>query len=119
MLLTPAALFLWPAHPVSVRAWGAVLALGIACTTFAYVLYFRLIDHVGPARAIAVTFLIPVFALAWGGLFLGERLTPHTFMGACVILGGTALATGIVKLPLRGADQGRARNRGNMRTETP
>ena len=112
LLLTPGALWLWPAHPLSPRVWGAVLGLGIACTALAYVLYFRLIANVGPARAIAVTFLIPVFALAWGGLFLGEPLTPHTFAGACVILTGTALATGIVKPRVRGEAGGRSRRQG-------
>jgi drug/metabolite transporter (DMT)-like permease len=98
LLLLPAAL-LWPAQPVSARAWGAVLGLGLACTAVAYVLFFRLIASVGPARAIAVTFLIPPFALLWGALFLGESLTPRVLSGAGVVLVGTALATGLVKLP--------------------
>jgi drug/metabolite transporter (DMT)-like permease len=119
LLLAPGAFLLWPAHPVSPRAWGAVLGLGVACTAFAYVLYFRLIAHVGPARAIAVTFLIPLFALAWGGLFLGEPLTPRTVVGACVILTGTALATGLVKSPLREARRTDPQHRGNTRTEAP
>jgi drug/metabolite transporter (DMT)-like permease len=97
ILLAPAALFLWPAHAVSARAWGAVVALGVVCTTFAYVLYFRLIAHVGPARAISVTFLIPPFALFWGGLILGEPLSARTLLGACIILVGTALVTGLVR----------------------
>jgi drug/metabolite transporter (DMT)-like permease len=101
VVLAPAAALLWPAHPVSPRAWGAVLGLGIACTAVAYVLYFRLIAHVGPARAIAVTFLIPPFAIAWGGLLLGEPLTARTVVAACVILAGTALATGLVRWPSR------------------
>lgn len=121
LLLAPAAVALWPGHPVSHRAWGAVLGLGVACTAFAYVLYFRLIAHVGPARAIAVTFLIPPFALAWGGFFLGEPLTARTVAAACVILAGTALATGLVKLPARAAARvARApEGRDEMRTEAP
>jgi drug/metabolite transporter (DMT)-like permease len=120
VLLAPAALLLWPAHPVSPRAWGAVVGLGIACTAFAYVLYFRLIAHVGPARAIAVTFLIPPFALAWGGLILGEPLTARTVAGACVILAGTALATGLVKAPARAARRSaRALERNDVGTEVP
>ena len=99
LILAPAAIALWPAQAVSLRAWWAVLGLGIACTAFAYVLYFRLIAHIGPARAIAVTFLIPPFALAWGGLFLGEHLTLQTVIGAGVVLAGTALVTGLLKLP--------------------
>jgi len=97
LLLAPAALFLWPAGPVSPRAWGAVAALGVACTAVAYVLYFRLIAHVGPARAISVTFLIPPFAIAWGAMLLGEPLGARTLAGALVVLAGTALATGLVK----------------------
>ena len=71
----------------------------MVCTAFAFVVYFRLIANVGPARAIAVTFLIPPFAIAWGGLLLGEPLTARTVAAACVILAGTALTTGLVKLP--------------------
>ena len=93
------AVALWPTQPVPPRAWGAALGLGVACTAVAYVLYFRLIAHVGPARAIAVTFLIPPFAMAWGALFLGEALTARMIAGAAIVLAGTALATGLVKLP--------------------
>ena len=100
LLLAPAAA-LWPSRPVGPTAWGAVLGLGVACTAVAYVLYFRLIAHVGPARAIAVTFLIPPFAITWGALFLGETLTPRTIAGAAIVLAGTALATGLVKLPAK------------------
>lgn len=108
LLLLPAALLLWPEQPVSGRAWGAVVALGIACTAVAYVLYFRLIASVGPARAIAVTFLIPPFALAWGALFLAEAITLHTLLGSAVVLVGTALATGLVGSPAKAPAAGRA-----------
>ncbi len=97
IVLAPGALWLWPAHPVPGRVWGAVILLGVVCTAVAYVLYFRLIAHVGPARAIAVTFLIPPFALVWGGLVLGEPLSARTVLGAGIILVGTALVTGLVK----------------------
>lgn len=99
LVLLPAAVALWPAGPVPAPAWEAVVALGVACTAVAYVLYFRLIGSVGPARAIAVTFLIPAFAMAWGALFLGEAITVRMLAGAGIVLAGTALATGIVKLP--------------------
>lgn len=103
LLLAPPAFLLWPSSPVSARAWNAALALGVLCTAVAYVLYFRLIARLGPARAIAVTFLVPPFALLWGGVFLGERLTLRTVAGAGVVLAGTALATGLVKPPRRAA----------------
>jgi drug/metabolite transporter (DMT)-like permease len=71
------------------------------CTGLAYVLYFRLIAHAGPANAIAVTYLIPAFAVLWGGLFLGERPTAAMLAGCAVILIGTALATGLLRPRLR------------------
>lgn len=85
----------WPAALPGATAWGAALALGIVCTGAAYLLYFRLIAHVGPARAIAVTFLIPAFAVLWGWALLHETVTA-VMAGACaVIVAGTALATGM------------------------
>ena len=65
-------------------------------TGLAYLLFFRLIAHVGPAQAIAVTYLIPAFAIAWGWLFLGEKATPAMLAGCAVVLAGTALASGFV-----------------------
>jgi drug/metabolite transporter (DMT)-like permease len=69
------------------------------CTGLAYVLFFRLIAHIGPANAITVTFLIPAFAMAWGAIFLGESLTPQMVIGCIVILAGTSLATGFLPRP--------------------
>ncbi len=80
---------------------GAVLgmlALGVVCTGVAYILYFRLIERAGPARALAVTFVVPVFALTYGGLFLGEQLTLWMLVCGVIIICGTALATGLLKL---------------------
>ena len=100
LLLAPA-LWAWPAVSPSPAAWAAVAALSLACTGLAYVLYFRLIAHAGAANAMSVTFLIPAFAIAWGWLFLGEQPTATMLLGCAVILLGTALATGALKLPAR------------------
>lgn len=91
-----------PAHNPPVQPWLAVLALALFCTGVAYVLYFRLIGHIGPARAITVTFMVPAFAMLWAGLFLDEAVTTG-MLGLCaLILLGTGLATGTLRLPLRG-----------------
>jgi drug/metabolite transporter (DMT)-like permease len=92
------ALWLRPEHLPGANAWLAVIALGVACTGLAYVLYFRLIEHAGPSRALAVTFLVPVFAVIYGALFLGEAVTPKMLVCGAVILCGTALSAGWVKL---------------------
>ncbi len=97
VVLLPPMLWWWPAQTPSATAWIAVALLAVACTGVAYVLYFRLIAHVGPAKAISVTFLIPVFAVLWGWMFLGEGLTLAMGLGCTVILLGTALATGLLR----------------------
>lgn len=97
-LLVPA-LYLWPTHTPAPRAWAAVTALAVLSTGVAYILYFRLIAHVGASNAIAVTFLIPVFGVVWGWFFLAENVTLAMGLGCVVIVIGTALASGAVRLP--------------------
>ena len=79
--------------PPSALVVANVLALALASTALAYRLYFRLIADVGPARALTVTFLIPLFGVLWGATFLGEPLATHTLSGCALILAGTWLAT--------------------------
>ncbi len=93
------ALWLWPAKMPGGTAWLALLAVGVLCTGVAYILYFRLIEQAGPARALAVTFLVPVFALVYGVLLLGEAITPLMIGCGLVIVCGTALATGLLTIP--------------------
>lgn len=93
------ALWLWPARMPSAGAWGAVIAAGIFCTALAYLLYFRILENAGPSRALAVTFLVPVFAVLFGVVFLHEPLTAWMVLCGGVIVVGTLLATGMLHLP--------------------
>lgn len=95
-LALPTAL-LWPSQTPGLTAWLALLAVGVLCTGVAYVLYFRLIDKVGAAGALTVTFLIPVFAVVYGVLFLGESVTAWMLICGAVILFGTSLSMGLLK----------------------
>ncbi len=97
-LVVPAILW-WPASMPSGTAWLTAALLAVFSTGVAYVLYFRLIANIGPANAIAVTFLVPAFAVLWGWLLLGEQLTGTTVLGCAVILFGTSLATGLLTMP--------------------
>jgi drug/metabolite transporter (DMT)-like permease len=96
-LSVPAAL-LWPASMPGSTAWLALLFLGVACTGIAYILFFRLIEKAGPQRTLTVTFLIPVFAVLYGAVFLSEVVTSWMAFCAVIIICGTALATGLVKM---------------------
>jgi drug/metabolite transporter (DMT)-like permease len=100
ILLAPAAVAFWPVRQPSPGDWLATIVLGVLCTGFAYVLYFRLIDRVGAMRAANVTYLIPLFATVYGTTFLAEPLTPRLLAGGAIVLAGTALALGVApRLP--------------------
>ena len=96
IVLLPFTLYTWPTTPISITAWAALVGLGLVCTAIAYILYYRLLVRVGPPRAMTVAFLIPVFGVLWGWLFLDESITLRIVLGGGVILLGTALATGFV-----------------------
>jgi drug/metabolite transporter (DMT)-like permease len=69
--------------------------LGVACTGIAYILYFRIVNLAGPAKALTVTFLIPVFALIYAVTFLNETVTWSMILLGVVVVFGTALSSGI------------------------
>ena len=94
--VAPLTVAYWPAVTPGALAWLSVIAMAVFCTALAYLLYFRLIANVGATRAITVTFLIPVFGMFWGWLFLGEGVTVNMIAGTVVILLGTALTTGLI-----------------------
>ncbi|MCC7485552.1 MAG: DMT family transporter [Burkholderiales bacterium] len=96
VLIAPLAAFHLPPAPPSAAAWAAVTALGVAASGAAHVFYFRLIATSGPVPTVAVAYLIPVFGMLWGTLFLGESVTAHMAAGTAIILAGTALATGLL-----------------------
>ncbi len=99
LALAPLMFWYWPQANPSVQAWVSIAALGLLCTGLAYVLYFRLIERAGPARALSVTFAIPVFAVGYGVLLLGETVTLWMLGCALVIVLGTALSSGLWGAP--------------------
>ena len=99
LVLALPALWFHPARMPGAQAWLALVVLGVLCTGVAYILYFKLIEQAGPSRALAVTFAIPVFAIFYGTLFLGERVTAWMLAWGAVVLFGTALSTGLLKIP--------------------
>jgi drug/metabolite transporter (DMT)-like permease len=96
LLLAGPALGEWPLALPGAVPWGAALGLAVLCTALAYILYFRLIGRIGPTNAVSVTFLIPVFALLWGALFLGEAITLRMLTGGAIVLVGIALTLGLI-----------------------
>lgn len=100
ILLIPG-LILWPSEPISALAWGNALGLAALSTTVAFLLYFGLISSAGATATSTVTFLVPVSALIWGFVLLGEVLTLQMLIGMVITLLGTAIATRILYLRRR------------------
>jgi drug/metabolite transporter (DMT)-like permease len=84
----------WLAPLPSLGAWGAILALAIVCSAFAYILYFRLIDSAGATNALLVTLIVPPVAILIGALLLGEVIAPRDFAGMALIALGLAAIDG-------------------------
>lgn len=91
VLVTPLALLNLPAQPPSPMVWGAVLLLALGCTSLAYLIFYRLIDRLGATRASSVTYLVPVFGVLWGAIFLHEQVGLLMLLGGLLILGGVLL----------------------------
>jgi drug/metabolite transporter (DMT)-like permease len=89
----------WPQQSPGAVAWGAIVAVGVLCTAVAYILYFRLIEQAGPSKTLTVTFLVPLFALLYGAILLGESITGWMVVCGLVILCGVALSSGLISWP--------------------
>ncbi|WP_286784502.1 MULTISPECIES: DMT family transporter [Pseudomonas] len=85
------------AHWSDPLTWAALVGLGVVCTAFAFILYFRLIADIGPVKSMTVTFLIPLFGVFWGVLLLDEKLSWAYLYGGVLI----ALALWLVLRPPR------------------
>lgn len=81
---------------ISTKSWVYALALGVLCTAIAYLLFFRLIQNVGPSKAVSVTFIIPIFAFLWAYWLLGEVVTVRMWIATVIILLGTGLVIGVI-----------------------
>jgi len=90
-LLPFVALFPPSASAIDTRVALIVIAFALLCSAVAYLIYYKLIADIGPTKALTVTFLIPVFAMLWGLLFLRETVSWSMILGAAIILVGTFL----------------------------
>jgi drug/metabolite transporter (DMT)-like permease len=80
----------------------AVAGLGVLCTALAFVLFFKLIEEIGPVRSTVITYVNPAVAVVAGVLVLGEPFTAATAAGFALILAGSWLATGPAARPAAG-----------------
>jgi drug/metabolite transporter (DMT)-like permease len=93
VVLLPMLLVLPPAGVPSPLVVANLLGLALLASGVAFLLYFRLIADIGATRALTVTYLIPLFGVLWGWLFLGEALPASALAGGVLVLAGTVLVT--------------------------
>ncbi|GAA4528860.1 DMT family transporter [Chelativorans composti] len=82
----------------SATAWGSVLALSLVTTAFAYLIYFKLLQTVGPTNTSLVTLIVPASAILLGALFLGEHLESFEIAGMALIGFGLLVGDGRVRI---------------------
>ena len=90
LLTLPFAIANWPTNAIPMKSWVSAGMLGVVCTGLAFVMYYRLIARIGASRASTVTYLIPVFGVAWAWLLLDEPLTIKMGIAGAMILGSVA-----------------------------
>jgi drug/metabolite transporter (DMT)-like permease len=116
VIYAPFAALTWPHKMPAANVLLSLAGLGVICTATAFLVFFRLIAEVGPARATVITYVNPAIAVALGVLVLNERLTPVIGIAFVLILGGSVLATrrGSARKARSGTDRGTEPVRANL-----
>ncbi len=97
IILLPLALLYWPKTSPSIDAWMSIIAMAVFSTALALILFFRLLQTVGVTKTISVTYLIPLFGVLWGYLFLDETISIEMMSGGALILLGVSFTTGLFR----------------------
>ena len=93
VIMLPVAVYEFPyGKSISITAWVAVICIGVFSTAIALIFMNQLIKSIGPVRATSITLVIPIFAIIFGYLLLGEALDTPAIIGSMVILFGTYLS---------------------------
>jgi drug/metabolite transporter (DMT)-like permease len=101
LITLPIGIATTPGHTPGLGAIAAVVALGAVGTAIAFVIYYELINGIGPARAALVSYLAPGIALFYGAIFLDEKITVAAIGGLVLILGGVAIASRPKRAPVK------------------
>ena len=94
LVLLPGAAWTWPQAQFTAGALAVMALLGIITSGLAYWVHLRIVVHVTPVAAMSPMFMIPVFGVAWGHVFLGEPLSPGIYVGGALVLLASALVSG-------------------------
>jgi len=93
VVYAPLAALNWPSAVPSASVLLSMAGLAVVCTAAAFLIFFRLIAEVGPARASVFTYINPAIAVSLCVAVLGEHVTPVMLAAFGTILAGSVLAT--------------------------
>jgi drug/metabolite transporter (DMT)-like permease len=88
----PLAIAQWPSQ-VSLKPALSLIALGVLCTALAFLIFFKLLAEIGPARGSLVTYLNTSVAVVLGVIVLDEPITVGLIIGLPLVLIGSYLAS--------------------------
>lgn len=97
LLMLPFALAQWPQHSIPLQSWLSAAMLGVLCTGLAFVMFYRLIQRIGASRTSTVTYLVPLFGVAFAWWLLDEPLTLTMGLAGALILGSVAISQRVPK----------------------
>lgn len=95
LILLPVMPFTIPNQPPTKIVIVAIVSLALISSVLAHLIYFKLIERIGSTKALTVTYLIPIFAMIWGAIFLRETINLSMILGSSLILIGTAIANDV------------------------
>ena len=88
----PLAIAQWPSQ-VTLKPALSLIALGVLCTALAFLVFFKLLVEIGPARGSLVTYLNTSVAVVLGVIVLNEPITIGLIIGLPLVLIGSYLAS--------------------------
>lgn len=91
LIMAPTVPFALPAIMPSLLALGCLAGLSLLSSGLAQAIFIPLIVKIGPTRAMSVSFLIPLFSMLWGFIFLHEPVKPSTLLGGAIVLSAMGL----------------------------
>jgi drug/metabolite transporter (DMT)-like permease len=89
---TPLAIAQWPSS-ISFEPAMSLIALGVLSTAFAFILFFKVLAELGPARSSLVTYVNTAVAVVLGVVILKEPVTIGIIVGLPLVLAGSYMAS--------------------------
>jgi len=97
LMMMPIAAFNLPNALPSINSFLALLWLAVVSTGIGYLVFVRLIDKIGAVKTATLTYLLPVFSIIWGAIFLEEQITLIIFGGFIFVMMGMYFANTVKK----------------------